>query len=93
MSVKPFLSLDLRFGYRAHPVYTFGECETYHTFTGLRKLRMKLVARRFFVAWSHSEPYSIEPALAMVPLLLLLVLGAQADPPHTGALLGELRRS
>eukprot|EP00434_Breviolum_minutum_P023151 symbB.v1.2.020426.t1/scaffold1653.1/size107518/7 len=39
---KGFIKYCLQFGYRAHPVYTFGECETYYTFTGLRKLRMKL---------------------------------------------------
>lgn len=39
---KGFIKYCLQFGYRLHPVYTFGECETYHTFRGLKKWRMKV---------------------------------------------------
>eukprot|EP00931_Biecheleriopsis_adriatica_P044972 TRINITY_DN25774_c0_g1_i2.p1 TRINITY_DN25774_c0_g1~~TRINITY_DN25774_c0_g1_i2.p1 ORF type:complete len:313 (+),score=33.09 TRINITY_DN25774_c0_g1_i2:69-1007(+) len=39
---KGLIKYCLQFGYRMHPVYTFGEHETYHAFTGLRKLRMKI---------------------------------------------------
>ncbi|CAJ1391033.1 unnamed protein product [Effrenium voratum] len=41
-SKKGFIKYCLQFGYRAHPVYTFGECETYHTFRGFKRLRMKV---------------------------------------------------
>mmetsp|Transcript_3945 Transcript_3945/g.10111 ORF Transcript_3945/g.10111 Transcript_3945/m.10111 type:complete len:419 (-) Transcript_3945:97-1353(-) len=39
---KAFIKLCLQFGYRLHPCYTFGECDTYTTFTPLRSLRMKI---------------------------------------------------
>eukprot|EP00440_Ansanella_granifera_P017008 gb/GFBE01018477.1/.p1 GENE.gb/GFBE01018477.1/~~gb/GFBE01018477.1/.p1 ORF type:complete len:364 (+),score=58.36 gb/GFBE01018477.1/:1-1092(+) len=39
---KGFVKYCLQFGYRLHPVYTFGEGDTYYTYTGLRKLRMKV---------------------------------------------------
>jgi len=39
---KGFIKYCLQFGYRLHPVYTFGESETYYTFTGLRGLRQWL---------------------------------------------------
>eukprot|EP00930_Biecheleria_cincta_P021110 TRINITY_DN15719_c0_g1_i2.p1 TRINITY_DN15719_c0_g1~~TRINITY_DN15719_c0_g1_i2.p1 ORF type:complete len:417 (+),score=48.45 TRINITY_DN15719_c0_g1_i2:37-1251(+) len=39
---KAFIKLCLQFGYRLHPCYTFGECDTYTTFTPLRNLRMKV---------------------------------------------------
>lgn len=39
---KGFIKYCLQFGYRVHPVYTFGEHQTYRAFTGLRSLRMKI---------------------------------------------------
>lgn len=36
---KGFIKYCLQYGYRVHPVYTFGESETYYTFTGLERLR------------------------------------------------------
>eukprot|EP00415_Alexandrium_ostenfeldii_P000729 UN0729 len=36
---KGFIKYCLQYGYRVHPVYTFGESETYYTFTGLEGLR------------------------------------------------------
>uniref|UniRef100_A0A7S2CE87 Acyltransferase n=1 Tax=Florenciella parvula TaxID=236787 RepID=A0A7S2CE87_9STRA len=41
---KGFIKYALRFGYRVHPVYNFGECDTFYTFHWLAKLRMKLNA-------------------------------------------------
>jgi len=39
---KGFIKYCLQHGYRVHPVYTFGESETFYSFTGLRKLRTKI---------------------------------------------------
>uniref|UniRef100_A0A7S1SF87 Acyltransferase n=1 Tax=Alexandrium catenella TaxID=2925 RepID=A0A7S1SF87_ALECA len=39
---KGFIKYCLQYGYRVHPVYTFGESETYHAFSGLKRLRMKI---------------------------------------------------
>jgi len=39
---KGFIKYALRFGYRVHPVYTFGECDTYWTYNGLKCLRVWL---------------------------------------------------
>lgn len=41
-SKKGFIKYCLQFGYRVTPVYTFGECYSYYTFTGLKKPRMAL---------------------------------------------------
>jgi len=43
----------LKYGYKIYPLYTFGECDTYHTMTGLTKLRLwvnswGMVALMFF---------------------------------------------
>lgn len=42
---KAFVKFCLQYGYRVHPVYTFGECETYYTWTGLRNVRMKIARK------------------------------------------------
>mmetsp|Transcript_27001 Transcript_27001/g.55632 ORF Transcript_27001/g.55632 Transcript_27001/m.55632 type:complete len:382 (-) Transcript_27001:105-1250(-) len=39
---KGFVKYCLRYGYRLHPVYTFGESETYFTLGGFDKLRLWL---------------------------------------------------
>ena len=37
---KGFVKYALQHGYALTPIYTFGESETYHTFTGLLPLRL-----------------------------------------------------
>ncbi|KAL3670414.1 hypothetical protein V7S43_004733 [Phytophthora oleae] len=37
-----FIKLALQYGYKVHPVYTFGEEYAYHTFPYLLKFRLKL---------------------------------------------------
>ncbi|KAI9912614.1 hypothetical protein PsorP6_006390 [Peronosclerospora sorghi] len=37
-----FIKLALQYGYKVHPVYTFGEEYAYHTFPSLLRLRLKL---------------------------------------------------
>ncbi|KAG3180208.1 hypothetical protein PC128_g15655 [Phytophthora cactorum] len=37
-----FIKMALQYGYKVHPVYTFGEEYAYHAFSSLLKLRLKL---------------------------------------------------
>lgn len=39
---KGFVKYCLQYGYRLHPVYTFGECESYYTLPAMKDLRMKI---------------------------------------------------
>jgi 2-acylglycerol O-acyltransferase 2 len=39
---KGFVKFCLRHGYRLHPVYTFGESDTYRTIGGFEKVRLRL---------------------------------------------------
>ena len=44
---KGFIKYALQYGYRVHPCYTFGECDTFVTFTPFRKLRLFLNTFKF----------------------------------------------
>merc|ERR1719379_283718 len=52
---KGFIKYCLQHGYRAHPCYTFGECETYYTFKGLKSVRQKIAKKNIpalaFFGW------------------------------------------
>ena len=39
---KGFIKYALQYGYRVHPCYTFGECDSFITFTPFKKLRLWL---------------------------------------------------
>ncbi|CAE8618608.1 unnamed protein product [Polarella glacialis] len=77
---KGFVKYCLQFGYRLHPVYTFGESETYHTFAGLRKLRMWIAG--------HNVPMVLFFGFPLLPILprpqsrLLTYVGPGIDLPH-----------
>jgi len=77
---KGFVKYCLQFGYRLHPVYTFGECNTYYTFTGLQKARLNLAKNNVpalaFFGW---------PILPIFPLpsaRILTYVGRGIDLPH-----------
>jgi len=77
---KGFIKYCLQFGYRLHPVYTFGECDTYHTFTGFKNTRLSLAKNNVpalaFFGW---------PMLPMYPLpnsRVMTYVGRGVDLPH-----------
>uniref|UniRef100_A0A7S4Q342 Acyltransferase n=1 Tax=Alexandrium monilatum TaxID=311494 RepID=A0A7S4Q342_9DINO len=77
---KGFIKYCLQYGYRLHPVYTFGESETFHTFTGLRRLRMKIsesnVPMVAFFGWP------LLPFLPRPESRILTYVGAALALPH-----------
>lgn len=79
-SKKGFIKYCLQSGYRAHPVYTFGECETYHTFTGLQSFRMRVAAQNVpalaFFGWP------LVPFLPRPQSQILTYVGPGIDMPH-----------
>jgi 2-acylglycerol O-acyltransferase 2 len=80
---KGFIKYCLQYGYRAHPIYTFGECETYYTFTGLKSLRMwickKNVPALAFFGWP------LLPFLPRPDSRLMTYVGPGIDMPHIDA--------
>lgn len=79
-SKKGFIKYCLQFGYRTHPVYTFGECETYYTFKGLKSLRMKVAAQNVpalaFFGWP------LVPFLPRPQSKIITYVGPGIDIPH-----------
>jgi len=77
---KGFIKYCLQYGYRAHPVYTFGECETYHTFAGLKSLRMSIAKKNVpalaFFGWP------LMPILPRPEARLMTYVGPGIDMPH-----------
>lgn len=77
---KGFVKYCLQHGYRLHPVYTFGESETFHTFTGLQGLRMRLANRNIpaiaFVGWP------LLPCLPRPQSRILSYVGAPVELPQ-----------
>lgn len=77
---KGFIKYCLQYGYRIHPVYTFGESETYYAFPWLRRLRMKIS--------EHNIPMAVFFGWTLVPFLprpsarLLTYVGPPIDVPH-----------
>lgn len=76
---KAFIKYNLKYGYRVHPIYTFGECETYHTMTAFRKFRLKLAAKQIpalaFFGWPMC------PILPRPQTKLLTYVGEGIDFP------------
>lgn len=79
-SKKGFIKYCLQFGYRAHPVYTFGECETYYTFTGLKQLRMKLAGNNVPAVAFFGWP--LLPFLPRPQSKILTYVGPGIDMPQ-----------
>jgi len=79
-SRKGFIKYCLQYGYRVHPVYTFGESTTYYAFTGLRKLRMKIseygIPMIAFFGWP------LVPFLPWPDAKILTYVGPPLDLPH-----------
>lgn len=77
---KGFIKYCLQFGYRLHPVYTFGECETYYAFTGLRKLRMKISEYNIPMVAFFGWPFF--PLLPRPDSRILTYVGKPLALPH-----------
>jgi len=77
---KGFIKYCLQYGYRVHPVYTFGESSTYHAFTGLRKLRMVISERNIPMVVFFGWPFL--PFLPRPEAKLLTYIGPPIDMPH-----------
>jgi hypothetical protein len=77
---KGFIKYCLQHGYRAHPCYTFGECETYYTFKGMKSLRKKIAQNNVpalaFFGWP------LIPFLPRPESKLLTYVGPGIDMPH-----------
>eukprot|EP00927_Polykrikos_kofoidii_P040281 TRINITY_DN34468_c0_g1_i1.p1 TRINITY_DN34468_c0_g1~~TRINITY_DN34468_c0_g1_i1.p1 ORF type:complete len:413 (-),score=60.19 TRINITY_DN34468_c0_g1_i1:59-1216(-) len=77
---KGFIKYCLQYGYRVHPVYTFGESETYHTFTGLQSLRMRIS--------EHNIPMVAFWGMLLLPFLpkpeskIITYVGPPLELPH-----------
>jgi len=77
---KGFIKYCLQYGYRVHPVYTFGECETFWAFKGLRKLRMKISEQNIPMVAFFGWP--VLPFLPRPDSKLLTYVGPPIDLPH-----------
>jgi len=77
---KGFIKYCLQYGYRIHPVYTFGESSTFYTFTGLRKLRMRISENNIPMVAFFGWP--LFPLLPRPDTNLLTYVGAGIDVPH-----------
>merc|ERR1719401_2864053 len=77
---KGFIKYCLQYGYRVHPVYTFGESSTFHAFSGLRKLRMRVSEQNIpmiaFFGWS------VLPFLPKPDTKLITYIGPAMELPH-----------
>lgn len=77
---KGFIKYCLQYGYRLHPVYTFGESETYHAFTGMRDLRMKISEQNIPMVMFFGWP--LMPFLPRPESRIITYVGAGIDLPH-----------
>mmetsp|Transcript_19962 Transcript_19962/g.46837 ORF Transcript_19962/g.46837 Transcript_19962/m.46837 type:complete len:367 (-) Transcript_19962:46-1146(-) len=76
---KGFIKYCLQYGYRVHPVYTFGESQTFHAFSGLRRLRMKISENNIPMVAFFGWP--LLPFLPRPEAKLLTYVGAGLDLP------------
>lgn len=77
---KTLIRLCLQHGYRIHPIYTFGESDTFYAFQGLRRLRLWLA--------KHNVPTVIFFGATWCPFLprhqaeLVTYVGEPLELPH-----------
>ncbi|CAE7717435.1 dgat2 [Symbiodinium sp. CCMP2456] len=76
---KGFVKYCLRYGYRLHPVYTFGESETYFTLGGFEKLRLWLNGKGIPTVCFWGLPWC--PLLPRRHLKLLTFVGPALELP------------
>lgn len=76
---KGFIKYALQYGYRVHPVYTFGECDTYYTFSHFKSFRLWL--NKFQVPAVVFFGYPICPLLPHPSCELHTVVGDPLELP------------
>jgi len=74
-----FIKYCLQFGYRVHPVYTFGECETYYTMSAFEGFRMRVARNNIPMAAFFGFP--IVPFLPRPQAKILSYVGTGIDFP------------
>lgn len=74
-SRKGIIKYCLKYGYRIHPVYTFGEDETYHFAGGFTQLRLKLNSYKI-----PTVAFFGNPLLSFLPRPAARVLTYVGDP-------------
>lgn len=77
---KGFVKYCLRYGYRLHPVYTFGESQTYWTLGGLTSLRLYLNSFGIPTVIFWGEPWC--PCLPWTGSRLLTYVGPPLELPQ-----------
>jgi len=75
-----FVKYCLQYGYRAHPVYTFGESKTFYTFTGLESFRMRVARKNIPMIAFFGLP--LIPFLPFPQAELISYVGAGIDFPR-----------
>mmetsp|Transcript_59396 Transcript_59396/g.173775 ORF Transcript_59396/g.173775 Transcript_59396/m.173775 type:complete len:363 (+) Transcript_59396:55-1143(+) len=75
-----FIKYALMHGCRVHPVYTFGESETYHTYTGFLKFRLWL--NKFGIPAVVFFGYPLLPLLPRTESKLSTYVGSAIEMPR-----------
>jgi len=76
---KGFIKYCLQYGYRLHPVYTFGESETYYTFAGLQSFRLAVAENNIPMVMFFGWPWL--PILPRPQSQILTYVGKGIDLP------------
>ena len=79
---KGFIKYALRYGYRVHPVYTFGECDTYWTFNKFRRLRTELNKHKIPTVFFWGAPFF--PLLPRPDIEIATYVGGAIQFPQLG---------
>mmetsp|Transcript_266 Transcript_266/g.903 ORF Transcript_266/g.903 Transcript_266/m.903 type:complete len:375 (-) Transcript_266:173-1297(-) len=75
-----FIKYALQNGTRVHPCYTFGETSTFYTFTGLKKLRLKICAQGVPAVSFFGSP--LMPLFPRMDVGLVTVVGKAIEFPR-----------
>jgi len=77
---KGLIKLCLQNGYHIHPIYTFGESDTFYAFTGLKKLRLWLARYNIPTVMFFGNPWC--PFLPRPQSKIMTFVGKPVEIPH-----------
>lgn len=77
---KGLIKLCLQHGYHIHPIYTFGESDSFHAFQGLRKLRLWLARYNIPTVIFFGNPWC--PFLPRTQTKIMTFVGKPLEIPH-----------